>query len=87
MGIAWGRNARFCGKLSVGENVKVVGRMQSRAYQKKQPDGSFLDKIAYEVSVSQIELNKPELQKQRNKRKRCGIIAAGSGNGLPARFA
>ena len=60
---AWGRNARFCGKLSVGENVKVVGRMQSRAYQKKQPDGSVLDKIAYEVSVSQIELNKPELQK------------------------
>lgn len=54
---------RFCGKLSVGENVKVAGRMQSRAYQKKQPDGSVLDKIAYEVSVSQIELNKPELQK------------------------
>ncbi len=61
--IAWGRNARFCGKLSVGENVKVVGRMQSRVYQKKQPDGSVLDKTAYEVSVSQIELNKPDLQK------------------------
>lgn len=54
---------RFCGKLSVGENVKVVGRMQSRVYQKKQPDGSVLDKTAYEVSVSQIELNKPDLQK------------------------
>lgn len=58
--IAWGRNARFCGKRTVGENVKVTGRMQSRTYQKKQPDGSVLDKTAYEVSVSQIEVIKQE---------------------------
>lgn len=58
--IAWGRNARFCGKREVGENVKIVGRMQSRSYQKKLPDGSVIDKVAYEVSVSQIGLNKEE---------------------------
>ena len=54
--ICWGRNARFCGKRTVSERVKVVGRMQSRVYQKKQPDGTAVDRVAYEVSVSKIEL-------------------------------
>ncbi len=54
--IAWGRNARFCGKLLVGDNVKITGRVQSRHYQKKQDDGSIQDRTAYEISVSQIEM-------------------------------
>lgn len=58
--ISWGRNARFCGKRSVGENVRVTGRMQSRKYEKKLEDGTVLEKTAYEVSVSQIEINKEE---------------------------
>ena len=32
--IAWGRNARFCQNLEVGTRVKVVGRVQSRTYEK-----------------------------------------------------
>ena len=56
--ISWGRNARFCGKRSVGENVRVTGRMQSRKYEKKLPDGTAIEKVAYEVSVSQIEINR-----------------------------
>ena len=32
--IAWGRNARFCQKIEVGTEVKVVGRVQSRTYEK-----------------------------------------------------
>ena len=44
--------------------MKVTGRMQSRTYQKKQPDGSVIDKVAYEVSVSQIEINKKENERQ-----------------------
>jgi single-stranded DNA-binding protein len=54
--ICWGRNARFCGKRKVGDHVKVIGRMQSRAYQKKMPDGTISERTAYEVSVSKIEL-------------------------------
>jgi hypothetical protein len=54
--IAWGRNARFAGKLLVGENIRIHGRMQSRTYQKKQDDGNVLEKIAYEVSVAKIEV-------------------------------
>ena len=33
--IAWGRNARFSQNLEVGTKVKVVGRVQSREYEKK----------------------------------------------------
>ncbi len=54
--ICWGRNARFCGKRKVGDHVAVVGRMQSRVYQKKLPDGTVSERTAYEVSVSKIEL-------------------------------
>ena len=54
--ICWGRNARFCGRRGVGDNVRVVGRMQSRVYQKKMPDGTAVERTAYEVSVSKIEL-------------------------------
>ncbi len=54
--ICWGRNARFCGKRKVGDHVRVVGRMQSRVYQKKLPDGTVSERTAYEVSVSKIEL-------------------------------
>ena len=53
--IAWGRNARFAGKLSVGSNIKLWGRMQSRSYQKKFENGDVLEKTAYEVSISKIE--------------------------------
>lgn len=53
--ITWGRNARFGAKLSVGDNIRVWGRMQSRIYQKRQDDGAVVDKTAYEVSVSRIE--------------------------------
>jgi len=54
--IAWGRNARFAGKLPVGENIRIWGRMQSRIYHKKQENGDAIEKTAYEVSVAKVEL-------------------------------
>lgn len=54
--IAWGRTARFCQKLEVGSQVKVVGRVQSRTYEKKHEDGSVETRIAYEVSVGSLEV-------------------------------
>lgn len=60
--ISWGRNARFCGKRTVGENVKVIGRMQSRTYEKKFPDGSVVQRTAYEISVAKIELRDNDVQ-------------------------
>ncbi len=54
--ITWGRSARFASRLQVGNRITLAGRLQSRSYQKQMPDGSTVEKVAYEVSVSQIEL-------------------------------
>ena len=54
--IAWGRNARFCQNLEVGAQVKVVGRVQSRTYEKKYEDGTVETRIAYEVSIGSLEV-------------------------------
>ena len=54
--IAWGRNARFCQNLEIGTQVKIVGRVQSRIYEKKYEDGTVEQKVAYEVSICSLEL-------------------------------
>lgn len=54
--IAWGRNARFCKSLEVGAKVKIVGRIQSRKYEKKHEDGSIENRVAYEVSIGSLEV-------------------------------
>lgn len=53
--ISWGRNARFCEKLLVGDHIKIWGRIQSREYQKKYSNEEVEIKIAYEVSISKLE--------------------------------
>lgn len=58
--IAWGRNARYCQSLEVGENIKIWGRIQSRQYEKKFEDGTSEVRRAYEVSVCKMEALKNE---------------------------
>ena len=59
--IAWGRNARFCQNMNVGTEVKIVGRVQSRIYEKKIDEETTVQRVAYEVSVSSLEvINKKE---------------------------
>ena len=52
--IAWGRTARYAAQLSVGERLEVQGRFQSREYQKQMPDGTVMNRMAYEVSISRL---------------------------------
>ncbi len=52
--IAWGRNARFASKLEIGDKITLVGRIQSREYQKVLEDGDAEIRVAYEISVSRI---------------------------------
>lgn len=54
--IAWGRTARFCENIPVGTEVKIIGRVQSREYEKKHEDGTVEKRVAYEVSVSSLEV-------------------------------
>ncbi|MEG2252073.1 MAG: single-stranded DNA-binding protein, partial [Clostridia bacterium] len=59
--ITWGRTARYASSLKIGDKVQLVGRFQSRAYQKQMPDGAMINKVAYEVSVSRLAEMKEEL--------------------------
>ena len=53
--ITWGRNARFCENMQIGTELKLVGRVQSRPYEKKHEDGTVEQRTAYEVSISSLE--------------------------------
>ena len=52
--IAWGRNARFVKDMKVGEALNLVGRIQSRVYQKRVSDDLVETKNAYEISITKI---------------------------------
>ena len=65
--IAWGRNARFCENMEVGTEVKIIGRVQSRIYEKKFEDGTVEQRVAYEVSIANLEvINKKEEDEEEN---------------------
>ena len=53
--ITWGRNARYCENLLVGDHLKIWGRVQSREYQKKLNNGKVETKTAFEVSISKLD--------------------------------
>lgn len=56
--IAWGRNARFVRDAEVGLNVIIGGRIQSRKYNKKLPDDTIEERVAYELSVGKITVER-----------------------------
>ena len=58
--IAWGRNARFIKDATVGTKVSIVGRIQSREYQKKLSEEEIETKTAYEISVNKIQVAENE---------------------------
>ena len=58
--IAWGRNARFVKSIKVGEKVDIIGRIQSREYQKKLNENEVLTKTAYEISLNKIRVENME---------------------------
>ena len=65
--ILWGRTAKYCDTLKIGDLVKLSGRIQSRNYEKKLPDGTSIKKTAYEISVSKfasVEKDEEEEQDQ-----------------------
>lgn len=54
--ICWGRNARYASSFKVGERCGIWGRIQSREYVKKVDEEHAEKKVAYEVSVSKLEI-------------------------------
>ena len=58
--ICWGRNARFASNFEVGSRCAIWGRIQSREYMKKLSEEQLERRVAYEVSVSKLELVEEE---------------------------
>lgn len=58
--ICWGRNARYANNFKVGERCAVWGRIQSREYMKKLDEENVEKRVAFEVSVSKLELLEEE---------------------------
>ena len=54
--ICWGRNARYANGFKVGERCAIWGRIQSREYMKKLDEEHVERRVAFEVSVSKLEL-------------------------------
>lgn len=54
--ICWGRNARFASGFEVGSRCAIWGRIQSREYMKKISEDQLERRVAYEVSVSKLEI-------------------------------
>ena len=53
--IAWGRNAQYAARFTVGDRIKLTGRLQSREYQKLLENGEYIARMAYEVSAFTLE--------------------------------
>lgn len=58
--ICWGRNARFASTFEVGTRCEIWGRIQSREYVKKISEEETERRVAYEVSVSKLEVLEEE---------------------------
>ena len=54
--ISWGRNARYANEFEVGSRCRVIGRIQSRKKKKKLSEEQVEKRVAYEVSVSKLEV-------------------------------
>ena len=54
--ICWGRNARYASGFEVGTHIELWGRIQSREYTKKLSEEAVEIRVAYEVSVSKLEM-------------------------------
>lgn len=58
--IVWGRNAKYASGLFVGTRLEIFGRIQSREYIKRISETEFVEKVAYEVSVSKLEVSEDD---------------------------
>lgn len=54
--LGWGRDSVLMSRVSVGSMLLVKGRFQSRGYKKVLSDGSFEERVAYEVSAKNITI-------------------------------
>lgn len=54
--ICWGANAALAQGLETGSHIKITGRIQSREYIKKLTETESEKRIAYEVSIKNLDV-------------------------------
>lgn len=54
--LTWGEDAQRTSAYGVGERVDIIGRLQSRTYTKVLESGATEERVAFEVSASELEL-------------------------------
>lgn len=69
--ICWGRNARYANNFKVGERCAVWGRIQSREYMKKIDEENAERRVAFEVSVSKLELLEMQEAQEEDRYEEC----------------
>lgn len=52
--LAWGKDAKYVSNKDIATEFEITGRFQSRNYVKKDAYGNKIDKVAYEISSSQV---------------------------------
>lgn len=65
--VCWGNESAKMDSLTSGVYISVLGRLQSREYLKKYPDGTKEERIAYEVSSFNFGIIKEEEKCQEQK--------------------
>lgn len=58
--LCWGRDAKWIQFLEAGQLLRIKGRIQSREYQKKLGEDEIQTRMAYEVSVQEVEVYEDE---------------------------
>lgn len=54
--ICWGREAKNASDLAIGSEIKITGRIHSREYIKKLTETESEKRIAYEVSIKNLDV-------------------------------
>jgi len=54
--ISWGEQAEMAAAYGVGSFVRVVGRFQSREYEKRDEQGQTEIRVAYEISATEVKM-------------------------------
>lgn len=55
--ISWGTDAKYVNSKDVSTEFEITGRFQSRKFIKKDIDGNKEEKIAFEISASQVVIS------------------------------
>ena len=52
--VAWGKVAKQIAQLNIGDNIHLIGQLQSREYKKKISENDFEIRVAHELNISKI---------------------------------